>query len=170
MITGNIFAAFTPNLPGSLAKALSLFLTHSFRPASSLGEGLPPPTPSLPGSTASMSMPIAIPIAARMERIVISCSQNRVWILWANVVSLSNTLDIISLKLVIWLVSLPLRRLMLSCLTDRSSFSLVILRLMSSRIPLSYSGLSQISLSLHFSHSCIVLAKPFLPLPPLVNP
>ena len=37
MIPGNASTAFTPNLLGSLAKALSFFLTHYFAPASSLG-------------------------------------------------------------------------------------------------------------------------------------
>ena len=42
MIPGRASAAFTPNLPSSDANALSLCLSHSFRPASSLGGGLPP--------------------------------------------------------------------------------------------------------------------------------
>ena len=51
MITGIASATYTPNLSSSLAKALSLFLTHSFAPSSSLGGGLPPPsTPLPPGS------------------------------------------------------------------------------------------------------------------------
>ena len=37
MMPVNASAAFTPNQPSSDAKALSLFLIHSFRPASSLG-------------------------------------------------------------------------------------------------------------------------------------
>ena len=64
---------------------------------------------------------------------------------------MSNTLAIISLKLVIWSFSLPVR--MLSCLTNRSTFSLVICFLMSSSIPFPYSGSSWISSSLRFSHS-----------------
>ena len=134
MMPGNTSAALTPNLPCSNDKALSLFLTHSLGHASSLGGGLPavPPPPPPPGSNASTSTLIAIPMAVRLEVIVISCSQNSVHICSANSVSLSSTLAIVSLKLVIWLVSLPLRRSMLSCLTDRSSFSLSILCLMSS--------------------------------------
>ena len=53
LIPGNASAAFTPNLPNSNAKALSLFLSHSFTPFSSLGGGPPdvaPPPP--PGSNA----------------------------------------------------------------------------------------------------------------------
>ena len=42
MIPGNASAALIPNQPNSDANALSLFLIHSFRPASSLGGGSPP--------------------------------------------------------------------------------------------------------------------------------
>ena len=38
---GSASATFTPNRPSKLAKALSLFLTHSIAPFSYLGEGLP---------------------------------------------------------------------------------------------------------------------------------
>ena len=57
MIPGNASAAFIPNLPSKLDKALSMFLTHSFKPDSSLGGGLP--TSALPppaGSKASTSL------------------------------------------------------------------------------------------------------------------
>ena len=40
---GNASAALIPNRPDRDAKALSLFLTHSFKPFSSLGGGSPPP-------------------------------------------------------------------------------------------------------------------------------
>ena len=43
MIPGNASAALIPNRPNRDAKALSLFLIHSFRLASSLGGGSPPP-------------------------------------------------------------------------------------------------------------------------------
>ena len=43
MIPGNASAALILNFPSSDAKALSLFLTHSFKPFSSLEEGSPPP-------------------------------------------------------------------------------------------------------------------------------
>ena len=43
MIPGNASAAFIPNFPSSDAKTLSLFLTYSFEPFSSLGSGSPPP-------------------------------------------------------------------------------------------------------------------------------
>ena len=52
---GRASAAFTPNFPGSDAKALSLFLIHSFRPFLSLVGGSPPPdaaAPPPPGSNA----------------------------------------------------------------------------------------------------------------------
>ena len=43
MIPGRASAAFTPNFPSSNAKALSLFLIHSFMPFVSLGGDSPPP-------------------------------------------------------------------------------------------------------------------------------
>ena len=105
MIPGNASAALIPNQPNRDAKALSLFLIHSFKPFSSLGGGSPPdaaaPPPPPPGNNASTSTPMAIPIAKSMEAIVIPCSLNRVLIFSANEVSLSKTLAIVSLKLVI---------------------------------------------------------------------
>ena len=104
MIPGNVSAALIPYHPNSDANALSLFLIHSFRPASSLGGGKPPPdaaAPPPPGNNASMSTPMAIPIAVSIEAIVIPCSLNRVLIFSSNEVLLSKTLAIVSLKLVI---------------------------------------------------------------------
>ena len=43
MIPGNASAAFIPNFPNKDASVLSLLLTHSFKPFSSLGGGSPPP-------------------------------------------------------------------------------------------------------------------------------
>ena len=99
MIPGNASAALIPNQPNSDAKALSLFLIHSFKPFSPLGGGSSPPdvaAPPPPGNNASTSTPMAIPIAVSMEVIVIPCSLNGVWILSANEVSLSNTFAIVS--------------------------------------------------------------------------
>ena len=104
MIPGNASAAFIPNFPNRDASALSLFLTHSFKPFSSLGGGSPPPDAVAappPGNNASTSTPMAIPIAMSMEAIVIPCSLNRVRIFSPNEVSLSKPLAIVSLKLVI---------------------------------------------------------------------
>ena len=105
MIPGNASAAFIPNFPNTGASALSLFLTHSFKPFSSLGGSSPPPpdavvAPPL-GNIASTSTPMAIPVAVSIEAVVIPCSLNRVRIFSPNEVSLSNTLAIVSLKLVI---------------------------------------------------------------------
>ena len=162
-IPGKVSAAFVPNLPslpGSLPKALSLFLIYS--PYPPLGEGLPPSAEALPvspspGSNASAKTPTAIPIAKKMEVIIMPCSRNSIHIFSANERSLSNTLAIISLKLVIWLVSLPFCRLILSSLVLSSLFYLSLHFLMSSRRPSSYSGLSRIPASLRFScpmHCC----------------
>ena len=104
MIPGNDSAAFIPYFPNRDASALSFHLTHSFKPFSSLGGGSPPPdavAPPPPGNSASTSTPMAIPIAVSMEAIVIPCSLNNVRIFSPNEVSLSNTLAIVSLKLVI---------------------------------------------------------------------
>ena len=104
IIPGNASAALIPNQPNRDASALSLFLIHPFKPFSSLGGGSRPPpdaAAALPGNNASTSTPMAIPIAMSMEAIVISCSLNRVLIFLPNEVSLSNTLAIVSLKLVI---------------------------------------------------------------------
>ena len=48
MMSGRPSAAFIPNFPSSDAKALSLALIHSFRPASSLGGDSPPPDATAP--------------------------------------------------------------------------------------------------------------------------
>ena len=106
VIPGNASAALIPNRPNSDAKALSLLLIRSFKPFLSLGGGyLPPPdaaaAPPPPGNDASASTPMAILIAVIMEAIIIPCSLNRVQTFSANEVSLSNTLAIVSLKLVI---------------------------------------------------------------------
>ena len=101
MMQGNASAALIPNRPNRDVKALSLFLIHSFKPFSSLGGGSPPPldavaAPPLPGNNASISTPMAIPIAVSMEAIVIPCSINRVLFFSANEVFLSKTLAIVS--------------------------------------------------------------------------
>ena len=149
MIPGRASAAFMPNQPSRDAKALSLDLTHSHRPFLSLGGGGDvAEVPSPPGNNASMSTPIVTLIAMSMEAIVIPCPLNSIHIFSASEVSLSNTLSIVSLKLVIWFFSLPLGRLIDSCLTFKSSFSVSILLLMSSLMPSSYSpGYSQILFS-----------------------
>ena len=99
MIPGNASAALIPNQPKRDAKALSLFLIHSFKPASFLGGGSPPDAtaaPPPPDNNASTSTPMAIPIAMSMEAIVIPCSLNRVLIFSAKEVLLSSTFAIVS--------------------------------------------------------------------------
>ena len=129
---GNASAALILNQPNRDAKALSLFLIHSFRPDSSLGGGSPPDVtaPPPPGNNTSTSTPIAV----SMETIIIPCSLNRVRIFSPNEVSLSKNLVIVSRKLVIWFFSLPLRRSIDSCLTFKSSFRSSIHLVMSSLI------------------------------------
>ena len=157
MMPGNASAALIPNQPNRDAKALSLFLIHSFKPFSSLGGGSPPDAVALPppGNNASTSTLMAIPIAVSMEAIIIPCSLNRVRIFSANEVSLSNTLEIVSLKLVIWFFNLPFRRSIDSCLTFKSSFRSSIHLVMSSFIASSYSpGYSRNSSN--FRHSLVM--------------
>ena len=149
---GNASAAFIPNFPGSDCKALSFDLTHSFKPFSSLGGGPPEIAPPPPGNNASTSTQMAIPIAVSIEAIVIPCSLNRVLIFSPNEVSLSDTLAIVSLKLVISFFNLPFRRSIDSCLVASSSFRASIRLVMSSFIASSYSpGYSQNSSSFHRS-------------------
>ena len=155
MIPGNASADLIPNQPSSDASTLSLFLIHSARSASSLGGGSPPPdvvAPPPPGNNASTSTPIAIPIAMSIEAIVILCSLNRVQIFSANEVLLSKTLAIVSRKLVIWDFSLPLRILIDSCLTFKSSLRSSIRLITSSFIASLYSpGYFRNSSSFHCS-------------------
>ena len=136
MIPGNASAALIPNQPNRHAKALSLFLIHSFKPASSLGGGQPPPSAAAPtpGNNASTSTLMPILIAVSMEAIIIPCSLNRVLIFSPNEVLLSKTLAIVSLKLVIWFFNLPFRRSIDSCLTFKSSFRSSVHLVMSSFI------------------------------------
>ena len=138
MIPGRASAAFMPNFNSSDAKALSLVLIHSFKPFSSLGGGSPPPdaaaSPPPPGINASTSTLRPIPIAVSMEVIIMPCSLNSIQIFSPNEVSLSDTLAIVSLKLVIWLASLPFRRSIDSCLVTSSSFRMSIHLVMSSLI------------------------------------
>ena len=97
MIPGRASAALILNQPDRDDSALSLFLIHSFKAASSLG-GVSPPdamAPPPPGNNASTSTPMAIPIAVSMEAIVIPCSLNRIRIFSANEVSLSTTFAIV---------------------------------------------------------------------------
>ena len=98
MIPGRASAVLNPNRPNRDAKALSLFLIHSFKPFLSLGGGPPDvaAAPPPPGNNASTSTPMAIPIAVSMETIIIPCSLNRVLIFSPNEVSLSNTFATVS--------------------------------------------------------------------------
>ena len=102
MMPGNASAAFIPNFPNRDAKALTFDLTHSFKPFSSLGGGPPEIAPHCLVIMLQQvpPPPMANPIAVSIEAIVIPCSLNRVRIFSPNEVSLSNTLAIVSLKLV----------------------------------------------------------------------
>ena len=86
--TRQSLSGFHAQLTKEPPKAFSLFLIHSFGPFSPLG-GAPEPVPPFPEG--AMLQPTHFKVA-----------------------SLPNTLAIVSLKLVIWFISLPLRRLMLA--------------------------------------------------------
>ena len=101
MIPGNASAAFIPSFPNRDASALSFDLIHFFKPFSSLRGGPPDVAVAPARNNSSTSTPMAVPIAMSIKAIVIPCSLNRVQIFSPNEVSLSNTLAIVSLKLVI---------------------------------------------------------------------
>ena len=152
MMPGNASAAFMPNLPSSDAKVSSLFLRFPacfFCSFFVFGQRFTschsPPTTRKQDFNQNTDSHSNSHEYGSNHNALLPCS--------ANEVSLSNTLAIVSLKLVIWLLNFPLKMLMLSCLTDRSSFRSAVLHLMLSQMPPSYSGFSKISLSLHFSHS-----------------
>ena len=94
-----LFNNYKAKLSGQMVKSLgkSIINMYSMGPCSVLRirnqEAL--------SNNASTSTPMAIPIATSMETIVIPCSLNRVLIFSPNEVSLSNTLAIVSRKLVI---------------------------------------------------------------------
>ena len=94
MIPGYAHDAFDANLPTSDAKALSLFLIHSFASLSSplLSGFVEPPTE---GNNASQRKPITISNADNMKTIMIPCSRNNVCIFSRNMVSLSRTFSLV---------------------------------------------------------------------------
>ena len=87
MLSGRAAAALPANLPRARPRACTCLLTHSFKPLFSGGLGagagaFPPPLVS-----ASTRVEIAIPMAVRIDAMVIPCSRNRVRMRSANVVS-----------------------------------------------------------------------------------
>ena len=141
MTPGNASAAFTPNLPSYLIISLRLSVSFS---------AISPTTRKQCFNQNTDSHSNCFQNGSNCNALLL---KQCVRISSTNEVSLLNTLAIVSLKLVIWFVSLPLRISMLSCLTDRSSFSSEICFLMSSQMLSSYSGLSRISSCLLFSRS-----------------
>ena len=132
MIPGNASAAFILNFPSSNAKALSLDLSHTFRPASSLGRltthsSTTPTTRKQCFNEYTNSHPNSCEYGINRNSLL--SKQHLVFS--ANEVLLSDALAIISLKLVVWFFSLPLRILIDSCLTFKSSFRVSIHFIMS---------------------------------------
>ena len=127
MMPGNTYVAVTPNLNSSHANAFSLFQHFN-------------------QNTDSHS------ISCEYGSYHKACSLNSILISLADEMSLYfGTLVIMSLKLLIWCVSLPLRRSMFSCLTSRSSFSLMILSLIFFHMSSLYFGLSGIIIQYNYS-------------------
>ena len=105
MIPGNASAAFIPNFSDRDASALCFDLTHSFRPFSPLGGGSPPPPDATaappPGNNASTTTPMAIPNSCEYGSNSNSLLSKQSSHFLPDDVFLSNTLAMVSLKLVI---------------------------------------------------------------------
>ena len=86
MMPGNVSATFACNLSSSDAKALSLFLSHSFAFPSPL-QAAPPTAPAaapLLWCKVLTRMLTAIPMAIKMKVIIMPCSLNSICIFSAN--------------------------------------------------------------------------------------
>ena len=76
MIPGRAAAALPAKLARARPRACRCFFTHSFKPF--LSGCLEAGTGALPPVSASTSVEIAMPIAVRIDAMVIPCSRNRV--------------------------------------------------------------------------------------------
>ena len=154
MIPGRAAAALTAKLARARPRACRCFFAHSFKPLLSGGLGagtgaLPPPPVS-----ASTSVEIAMPMAVRIDAMVIPCSRNRVQMRSASVVSSWRSRLNVSRILLIWDRRVALfveRASSFACLSSTMSPSTL------------SSSLDLVSnLSLHFSVVCF---RQFLMLP-----
>ena len=139
MIPGRAAAALPAKLARVRPRACRCFFTHSFKPLVRfcLGAGtgaLPPPPVS-----ASISVEIAMPIAVRIDAMVIPCSRNRVRMRSASVVSSWRSRLNVSRILLIWEQRVALfveRASSLACLSSSMSESTLSSFLIRSRISL----------------------------------
>ena len=124
-----------------------MFFTHSFKPLLSgcLGAGIG----ALPSVSASTSVEIAMPIAVRIDAMVIPCSRNRVRMRSASVVSSWRSRLNVSRILLIWDRRVALfveRASSLACLSSSMSESTLSSFLIRSRISL-FISVSSVSVS-----------------------
>ena len=85
MVPGRAAAALPAQLARARPRACRCFFTHSFKPL--LSGCLAAGTGALPPVSASTKVDIAMPIAVRIDAMVIPCSPNRVRMRSARVVS-----------------------------------------------------------------------------------
>ena len=149
MIPGRAAAALPAKLARARPRACRCFFTHSFKPLLSgcLGAGtgaLPPPPVS-----ASTRVEIAMPVALRIDAIVIACSRNRVRMRSASVVSSWRNCLNVSRILLNWDRRVALfveRASSLDCLSSSMSESTLSSFLIRSRISL-FISVSSVSVS-----------------------
>ena len=149
MIPGRAAAALPAKLARARPRACRCFFTHSFKPLLSDGLGagtgaLPPPPVS-----ASTSVEIAMPMAVRIDAMVIPCSRNRVQMRSASVVSSWRSRLNVSRILLIWERSVGLfaeRASSLACISNSMSESTLSSFLIRSRISL-FISVSSVSVS-----------------------
>ena len=129
------------------------FFTHSFKPL--LSGCLGASTGALPPVSASTSVEIAMPIAVRIDAMVIPCSRNRMRMRSASVVSSWRSRLNVSRILLIWdrRVALFVKRASsLACLSSSMSASTLSSFLIRSRISL-FISVSSVSVSFRCSRA-----------------
>ena len=155
LIPGRAAAALPAKLARARPRACRCFFTHSFTPLLSgcfgAGTGALPPPPV----SASTSVETAMPIAVRIDAMVIPCSRNRVRMRSASVVSSWRSRLNVSRILLIWDRRVALfveRTSSLACLSSLMSESTLSSFLIRSRISL-FISVSSISVSFRCSRA-----------------
>ena len=144
-IPGRAAAALPAKLPRARPRACTCLLTHSFKPLLSGGLGAGAGTLPPPPVSASTRVEIAMPMAVRIDAMVIPCSRNRVRMRSASVVSSWRSRLNVSRVLMIWDRRVALfvdRASSLACLSSLMSESTLSSFLIRSRITLSVSSVS----------------------------
>ena len=155
MIPGRVAAALPAKLARARPRACRCIFTRSLKPLLSGGMGagtgaLPPPPVS-----ASTSVEIAMPMAVKIDAMVIPCSRNRVRMLSASVVSSWRSRLNVSRILLIWDRRVALfveRASSLACLSSSMSESTLSSFLIRSRISL-FISVSSVSVSCRCSRA-----------------